>query len=195
MITSIMAFLVNMLPGIVPAVILYFCLLPIRKKKLAARTMISSRTREILLLLYIIFCGGLAVLTLTPRWFDLPSMLNGELTPFPPFFQWGNFNLELFSTLLPFPASKVVLLGNIVMFIPLGFAPSLLWEKMSFPKVMLVGFLSVLFIECWQLLIGRTFDVDDFLLNLIGIAVGALICRILQRLIPQLKQTCFVQSL
>lgn len=188
-------FLINMLPGIVPAVILYFCILPTRRKRLAMNSLKSSRSREVVFLLFLLFCGGLAVLTLTPRWFHLPSILAGELTPIPAFFQLGNFNLTFFNTIYPVPAPRVILIGNIVMFIPLGFVPVLLWKKCSIPKAILIGFLSVLFIECWQLLIGRTFDVDDFLLNLIGIAIGALLCRILQRLIPTVKQTCYVQPL
>lgn len=188
-------FLINMLPGIVPAVILYFCILPTRRKRLAMNSLKSSRSREVVFLLFLLFCGGLAVLTLTPRWFHLPSILAGELTPIPAFFQLGNFNLTFFNTIYPVPAPRVILIGNIVMFIPLGFVPVLLWKKCSILKAILIGFLSVLFIECWQLLIGRTFDVDDFLLNLIGIAIGALLCRILQRLIPTVKQTCYVQPL
>ena len=193
--TAIIDFLVNMLPGILPAAVLYFCLLPSRRKKLAMCALTSSCPREALLLLYMLFCGGLAVLTLTPRWFDLFAMLTGELTPIPSFFEWGNFNLTLFGTFSPAVSSRVILLGNIIMFIPLGFAPTLLWKKCSIPKVILIGFLSVLFIECWQLLIGRTFDVDDFLLNLIGIAIGAFLCRILQHLVPAVKQICYVQPL
>ncbi len=195
MIDSVFDFLVRMLPGILPAAILYFCLLPIRRKKLAMRVLTSSRPREVLLLLFLLFCGGLAVLTLTPRWFHWLSILTGELTQIPPFFQLGNFNLTLFRTFSPDPTSMLILLGNIIMFIPLGFFPILLWQKCSIPKTALIGFLSVLFIECWQLLIGRTFDIDDFLLNLIGVSFGCLLCRALQNMIPKVKQIFYVQPL
>lgn len=192
---AMIAFLINMLPGIVPAAILYFCLLPIRRKKLTMHALESPRPREVLLLLFLLFCGWLAVLTLTPRWFDWFSIITGQLSPFPPFFQYGNFNLTLFGTFYPVPAPKVILIGNVIMFIPLGFAPVLLWKKCSVPKVILFGFLAIAFIECWQLLIGRTFDIDDFLLNLIGVIIGGLLCRVLQHLIPKLKQICYVQPL
>lgn len=195
MTSAVVDFLVRMLPGILPAAILYFCLLPIRRKKLVMRALKSTHLHEVLLLVYLLFCGGLAVLTMTPRWFHWLSILTGDLTPIPPFFQWGNFNLTLLRTFSPDPTSMLILLGNVIMFIPLGFFPILLWRTCSIPKVMLIGFLSISFIECWQLLIGRTFDVDDFLLNLIGIAAGALLCRIFQHLVPKLKQICYIQPL
>ncbi|MGN0536992.1 MAG: VanZ family protein [Acutalibacteraceae bacterium] len=61
--------------------------------------------------------------------------------------------------------------GNILMFVPMGFFLPLL-KKLSFPKTVLCGFLFSLFIELAQLPLDRVTDVDDLILNTTGTAVG-----------------------
>jgi glycopeptide antibiotics resistance protein len=66
------------------------------------------------------------------------------------------------------------LIGNIVLFMPLGFIIPLLYSKMkSFQKVFLLSFFSTVGIEVTQHIfkIGG-FDVDDILLNTIGGLLG-----------------------
>lgn len=68
----------------------------------------------------------------------------------------------------------VNLLGNIVMFLPLGFLPPLLWKGFrKLWKCLLWGGLIIVGVELVQLfaLVGNC-DVDDLLLNLVGIAIG-----------------------
>lgn len=64
--------------------------------------------------------------------------------------------------------------GNIVMFVPLGFFVPSRWESLhSFRKSMLACALMILAVELAQLftLCGRG-DIDDFLLNMLGAALG-----------------------
>lgn len=61
--------------------------------------------------------------------------------------------------------------GNILMFVPMGFFLPLL-KKLSFPKTVLCGFLFSLFIEIAQLPLDRVSDVDDLILNTVGTVVG-----------------------
>jgi glycopeptide antibiotics resistance protein len=66
------------------------------------------------------------------------------------------------------------LLGNIVPFMPFGFLLPIVYSKInSFFKVFITGILSILFIELFQLFtkVG-SFDVDDILLNMVGIMCG-----------------------
>jgi len=66
------------------------------------------------------------------------------------------------------------LLGNIIMFIPLGaFIPFSRKAFRRFFSTMLVTLLTLLIIETIQLfaLVG-SFDIDDLILNLIGSAIG-----------------------
>ena len=49
-------------------------------------------------------------------------------------------------------------------------------------------FIVSLSIECVQLIIGRCFDVDDILLNLIGGMLGYFIYRILERITDKMSR-------
>lgn len=69
-------------------------------------------------------------------------------------------------------------LGNIVMFLPLGFFLPLLWKKFNHAwKVVGTGLLLSLAIEILQLPQMRSSDVDDLWLNTLGTALGYLLFR------------------
>ena len=81
------------------------------------------------------------------------------------------------------------IIGNILMFIPFGFFTSyyLKLERKSF-----VFFLSVIVavvIELIQLRIGRAFDIDDILLNVVGSMIGYFLYRIIDRIFGKLSDT------
>lgn len=72
------------------------------------------------------------------------------------------------------------ILGNIIMFIPFGFFVSCIMKsKNPFPDLFVTLVTSIV-IEYTQLLIGRTFDVDDIILNMVGGFIGYLIFVILK---------------
>lgn len=66
------------------------------------------------------------------------------------------------------------LLGNAVMFLPLGVYLPLLWDKMkSFRVTMLTTLVILLVIELLQMVTGLgSFDIDDLILNLLGAVLG-----------------------
>ena len=67
-------------------------------------------------------------------------------------------------------------IGNIVLFIPYGlFATSYTKIDRAFHILCLVLFASIT-VEVTQLIIGRVFDIDDIILNLIGGFIGYCIC-------------------
>lgn len=70
-------------------------------------------------------------------------------------------------------------IGNILLFVPYGFFVSyylkLNKKIITFSLVLLVS----MAIECVQLVIGRTFDIDDIFLNVIGGMLGYFIYRLL----------------
>ena len=74
------------------------------------------------------------------------------------------------------------IIGNILIFMPYGFFGSyyLRFEKNDKWLALLLIFIGSFAIECVQLVIGRCFDVDDILLNLVGGMIGFLIYRILE---------------
>lgn len=54
------------------------------------------------------------------------------------------------------------------MFLPFGFFPALLWRGCTWKRALAAGLCVTGFIECWQLLVGRAFDIDDLWLNTLG---------------------------
>lgn len=134
--------------------------------------------------LFWMFCGGMALVTLTPRWVvqALADLLqgcgwNGEGNPF---FAPGTVNLVPFRTL----GDGYILAGNLIMFLPFGFFPALLWRGCTWKRVLAAGLCVTGFIECWQLLVGRAFDIDDLWLNTLGAFCGFWSWCLLDRAAP-----------
>ena len=65
--------------------------------------------------------------------------------------------------------------GNILLFIPLGYFATSYCKIKGLGTITLVSLLSSLTIEVTQHYIGRTFDIDDIILNVVGGIVGFLI--------------------
>ena len=63
---------------------------------------------------------------------------------------------------------------------PFGFIIPLLW-KVSDKKVIVIGFWSSLFIEICQLFLTRGTDVDDLILNTLGVVFGLLFYKLLYK--------------
>ena len=79
-------------------------------------------------------------------------------------------------------------IGNIVLFMPYGFYASyylrLDKKRVAFLLILLVS----LSIETVQLVIGRCFDVDDIMLNIIGGMLGYFIYRILDKVTDNMSK-------
>jgi glycopeptide antibiotics resistance protein len=120
------------------------------------------------------------------------------LFPIPIRRRFGN-DLEYY--FIPFESLKVDfrnsayavrnLLGNIIMFMPLGILLPLLMRKRNFWRILLISAASAVFVEFMQFLIGvfvgyhyRQVSIDDVILNLAGAILGWLIYKIIRRLIP-----------
>ena len=135
--------------------------------------------REVLLCLLCAYgiALGWQILAPTYGWHPLDSLHRGM----------ARVNLTLFATLRLFyraggTAAKINLLGNVLVFLPLGLLPPLIWEKCrSFLHGLLPGFLFSLSAECLQYFTGRSVDIDDLLLNTLGAALGWLVWRLLFR--------------
>lgn len=175
-------YLRRMLPGILAALAVYGCLYPRRCRRLRTAGLVSLRRREITLALFWMFCGGMAMLTLTPWGFDLTAVLRWDWVG--PFFQLGVVNLIPFQTVSLSGVLLYTLLGNILMFLPFGFFPALLWRGSTWKRALLTGLCVTGFIECWQLLVGRAFDIDDLWLNTLGAMAGFWLWCLLDRLAP-----------
>ncbi len=71
------------------------------------------------------------------------------------------------------------IVGNIILFIPFGFFVSHIMKSRKPFAMLVVSLITSITIEFTQLKIGRTFDVDDIILNLIGSILGFLIYYIM----------------
>ena len=65
-------------------------------------------------------------------------------------------------------------MGNIVLFIPYGFLASYYLDNKKFSVITILTIITTLTIETVQYYIGRVFDIDDIILNLVGSIVGFL---------------------
>ena len=89
-------------------------------------------------------------------------------------------------------------LGNILLFIPFGFFVSFILKTKKPSYIIVVTFITSLVIEFTQLLIGRTFDVDDVLLNIIGGFLGYLVYLIIQVIydkLPDILKKTWIKNL
>ena len=95
--------------------------------------------------------------------------LHSNLQPLHTIMLYFNLILHDFGPFLRIVA-LVNLLGNVLIFVPMG---RLLAKRYPRWKCLLMGFLLLLLVETVQLLtLTGSFDVDDILLNLTGIAIG-----------------------
>lgn len=185
-------YLVQMLPGVLAALALYGCLYPWRRQRLKAAGLVSPRLREAMLALFWMFCGGMAMLTLTPWGFSLISVLRWGWAE--PFFRMGDVNLIPFQTFASEGVLLYTLLGNIIMFLPFGFFPALLWRAYTWKRALVTGLCVTGFIECWQLLIGRAFDIDDLMLNTFGTLCGFWLWLLFKRAAPAFAERFWVKA-
>ena len=134
------------------------------------------------------YCGGMVLLALTPYWVSasLVDLANGYRwnAGGAPFFKLGGVNFTPLQTFQTDGWSLFNLAGNIVMFVPFGFFAALLWRGYTWKRALLTGFCITAFVECWQLCVGRAFDIDDIILNTLGVFCGYLLWKLLQRFAP-----------
>lgn len=82
---------------------------------------------------------------------------------------------EIFRYKIGSNAFYLNVVGNIIMFIPFGYFISTYIEPNKMLPIMLVSAISSTTVEFVQLRIGRSFDVDDILLNVVGAIIGFLL--------------------
>ncbi|QTD42933.1 VanZ family protein [Sporosarcina sp. Te-1] len=141
--------------------------------------------REIAVALFSLYIVGLASQTIIPRWsvefdsstgtWDFYFLTTNEI---------AGVNLMPFRTVIMYfqsnqyvsdweSVSLVNVVGNMFIFTPIGLFVPLLWRSMNrWWKVFLVGFCVTCFIEGIQFFIGRSSDIDDVILNTVGVMIG-----------------------
>ena len=141
-------YVTQMIPLGLSALVILMLLRPMRKKRLSQLNLVSSAWRETALVLFVVFCAGLAALTLFPAniWSYVISFGQGWndgvsfFSFYPSWEETASQFAYLPNMLTPFEEISralnrrsywllFMLLGNIIMFMPLGFFPALLWRR------------------------------------------------------------------
>lgn len=81
------------------------------------------------------------------------------------------------------------IIGNIIMFVPFGFFSSFYLKLDRKGYLFFLTLLVSVVIEAIQLKIGRAFDIDDILLNMIGSLSGYFIYRIIDKVFGKASET------
>ena len=148
---------------------LFTCFYIILKFIIIRRNKKINVKREILLYLFFLFLLGLYTVAITGD-FSVKNVRIDEINIIPfkivkDVYMSHNLNYFLIS-----------FLGNVFIFIPVGLLISLIWNIKD-KNVDLTGFLISLSIELTQLFLKRTTDIDDLILNTLGVIIGLLISK------------------
>ena len=99
---------------------------------------------------------------------------------------WASNNLIPFREILRYKITSRLfiknVLGNMIMFLPFGFFVSYYLKTEKIHLTLALTYIASVSIELVQLAIGRVFDVDDIILNLLGGTIGYFIYYILRRI-------------
>lgn len=176
---------ITMLPAmavvLLPLVLLRLWQVP----RLRRRGIHTTPLHEVGLVLFCCYLAGLASLTILPPWeligsLRLPQNLESEISLEPlrvfrlcyiDYQNTGRWDYLLIN-----------LVGNIAIFMPVGFFPAFLWKRCdSWKGTALWGIGTSLIIESCQLNLDRCTDIDDLWTNLLGALLGYALFRLLGR--------------
>lgn len=101
---------------------------------------------------------------------------------------WSTSNFVPFKEILRYNFGSSLffknVLGNMLIFMPFGlFISYILKSKKIFP-ITLITLITSITIETTQLIIGRVFDIDDILLNVLGSLFGYYLFVLIEQIIP-----------
>ncbi|MCI9058087.1 MAG: VanZ family protein [Oscillospiraceae bacterium] len=186
----VLHYLLYMTPGLAFGALVFLVLFRYRRRRLEARGLHSSALRECGVCLFWMYCGGMAAVTLFPGPGWLLDILRGA--DHVPLFDLGGLDRRV--SLLPFSDldSGFNLAGNIVMFLPFGFLTALLWRGWTWKRALFLGLAITAGIECWQIFVGRYFDIDDIILNALGVLSGYLLWALLRRAAPGFAERFYI---
>ncbi len=188
------------------AVLVFY--LPLRLLWLRLRHAEINRGRELWLALLVCYLGGLLSQTVLPELLfsrngDGSLALNvlfysgNQLALSRHGFDWvyaaqplvRRWNLIPFHTISSYLSADgyavstsvraINLLGNILVLVPFGVLLPLAFPKTNkWYRVFLWGSALILFIEATQFIVGRAADIDDYILNILGVLLGYALLRL-----------------
>lgn len=152
------------------------------------RKRIPIRRQALVFLLFLYLLGVLAV-TLFPIPVTPASLMQRHLSPGQPFYNLIPFDTIGFMLKGPDHFNAFLnIAGNIALFGPFGFLIPHLFKKLNrASRIIPLGFAVTFIVESCQFLISytlniffRSFDVDDLMLNTLGVIIGFMFFRLIQ---------------
>lgn len=159
----------------------------------------TSLLKETVLGLFVLYIVGLISQTVLPMW-DA-GFINGK--PYFNIFIYkpAPINIIPFHTIYQYlytnnsavdgweAVSSLNLWANLLLFTPLGiFLPLLSKKYVSLLHILISGLITSLCIEFIQYFIGRRADIDDIMLNVIGVLIGFVIYLLCRLIIGRVKK-------
>ena len=152
---------------------------------------------EIMRLLFVCYLTGLVNLILVPSnlwsciWFylwngypggEIYPLFSGSFNLVPTFLkaQTGEFTIGRWV--------RTMLEGNLVIFVPMGFFLPFISQKINMRNIFAVALLTPITVDLLQPIIGRSFDIDDVMMNFAGIIVGYFIAIGIKALVKKKKE-------
>lgn len=154
--------------------------------------------KEIMRLLFSCYLTGLISLVVLPAnfWLDFfDGVFLGWWDEMLPLFSFSGFNLvpsfikALSGELNIGSWVKTMLIGNIAMFLPLGFFLPFITERVNKKNIFVVAIAVPFIVELLQMVFGRSFDIDDLICNFIGIVAGFFIGFAIKNIKQKSKST------
>ena len=178
---------------------IFICLIyiTIRIIYLNRKKLTINKKEEILCVLFLCYLSVLFNLVLVPPnfWHKIWNLiLNGTNENL--FSGLGEFTFNLIPTIYKVITGnyvlgswvKLMIIGNTLMFVPLGFFLPLCFKKVNNKNIFIYALLIPFIIEFIQLFLGRSFDIDDYLMNSLGIIIGYLIIVILRKILTKKRK-------
>lgn len=195
--TGLIQYMSRILIISIPAIVVFLCFKPYRRRVLKAMNLRSGWQREIGLILFLASIFGILALTLWPTyiWEDSPGVWGNirilierptwksslSLVPFSVFKEYLE---DILKSPVYFFVTLINFFGNLAMFIPVGFFSALLFRNATWKRSAFIGFGMSTFIEIAQYFIMRNTAIDDIILNTLGAICGYWGYCLLQKKFP-----------
>lgn len=182
-----------------PAIVVFSCFYPYRHRALQAMGLHSGKLREVGMLFLMVAIFGIFAITIFPHyeWVDSEGQIWGNILLTIKRHDWDtDVNLipfRSFRTYLPRAMIRNVV-GNVLMFMPLGFLSSALFRNSTWKRTLWIGLGMTLFVEIVQYFIMRSCDVDDIILNTTGTFCGYWLYLLIRKIWPQVTKKLICQE-
>lgn len=107
---------------------------------------------------------------------------------------WSNNNFIPFQEIMRYDITSRLfiknILGNMLLFLPFGFFVSYYLKNDRIPLTIILTVIASTSIEIVQMCIGRVFDVDDIILNILGGIIGYSLYKIMKVIGKILPKFC-----